>query len=896
MSWMRYRRRAVRDAECAQELESHLAFEIELYEARGMTPGQARTAAHRKLGNTTLIRETVYSMNSLGFLESIWQDVRYGLRTLRKSPGFTAVALASLALGIGANAGLFQLINSVMLRSLPVHDPQQLVRIKWMDNSDLSGEFWGTPGNFTNPQWEQLRQRRAPFSSLFAWCGTPFNIAPAGEIRPIKGLYTSGEFFSSLGVPAVKGRVLNPSDDVRGGPSIAVIGYSFWQREYGGEDSVVGRKISIDGHPFEIVGVTPSWFSGIEVGNRFDVAIPLSAQAVFAEKSFLDNRQSFWLGVFARLKPGITVEQANAYVAAGASSVMQATLHPGWRPDFVKDFLKNKMGAVPGGNGYSDLRNNVSNPLLMLLGIAGLVLLIACANLANLMLARASTRQAELAIRLSLGASRGRVVRQLLSESMLLAVAGCLLGAGLAQVLSRYLIVSFGSSTDSPYLDLSLDWRAFGFMVALAILACLLFGLLPALRATRGNPAAAMKADGRGLTSTRERFGLQRLLVVSQIALSLILVLTSLLFVRSFNNLVTLDPGFRQDGMLAVNAVLNDPVLKKQPAWVFNQMLTQLRHTSGIDAAASVRILPLNGGYWNEMIAIDGASGKEAKGLSKFNRVSENYFRTMGTPLYAGRDFDAHDALSSAEVAVVDQTFADHFFHGKSPLGRTFHLDIGPGETPHRYQIVGLLKNTKYEQLQSDFAPMVFLAMAQELKLDPHMRFMVHSQVSLGPTIAAARKALEGVNKNISVEFHSLPVMAEDSVRRESLMAKLSSLFGILAIVLASIGLYGVKSYIVAQRRHEIGVRLALGADRPAILGMMLRQSGLLLISGLAAGAVIALAAGRAAQSLLFEVKPNDPVTFFLAIAGVSLVSFVASLIPALKAANIPAMAALREQ
>lgn len=896
MSWMRYRRRAVLDAECAQELESHLAFEIEHNEARGMTPEQARTAAHRKLGNTTLIRERVYRMNSLSFLESVWQDLRYGFRTLRKSPGFTAVALASLALGIGANAALFQLINSVMLRSLPVHDAQQLVRFKWGEHSEMSGNFWATPGEFTNPQWEQLQQRREPFSSLFAWASVQFNLAPTGEARYAKGLYASGTFFSSLGVSASKGRVLTQSDDARGGPSVAVISHSFWQREYGGEDSVIGRKITIDGHPFEIVGVTPSWFSGVDVGSRFDVAVPLSAQAIIAEKSVLDDRRSWWLGVFARLKPGVSVEQANAYVATGAASVMQATLAPNWPPDFVKDFLKNKMGVIPGGNGYSSLRDNVSNPLLMLLAIAGLVLLIACANLANLMLARASTRQAELAIRLSLGASRGRVVRQLLSESMLLAAAGCLLGVGLAQVLSRYLILSFGSSTDSPYLDLSLDWRTFGFMVGLAVLACLLFGLLPALRATRGNPAAAMKADGRGTTGTRERFGLQRLLVVSQIALSLILVLTSLLFVRSFSKLVTLDPGFRQDGMLVTQVVLNDPVLKKQSAWAFNQMLTELRHAPGIDSAASVRIPPLSGGFWNSSIVIDGASGNDAKGMPKFNRVSEDYFRTMGTPLYAGRDFDAHDDLSSAEVAVVDETFADQYFHGKSPLGRTFHLEVGPGETPHQYQVVGLVKKTKYEQLQGDFAPMVFLAMAQEPKPDPDMTFMVHSQVSLGPTIAAARRAVEGVSKNVSVEFRSFPVMAQDSVRRESLLAKLSSLFGILAIVLASIGLYGVKSYIVAQRRHEIGVRLALGADRPAILGMMLRQSGLMLVGGLVVGTLIALAAGRAAQSLLYEVKPNDPMTFLLAIAGVSIVSSIASLIPALKAAGIHPMAALREE
>jgi len=897
MSWRRFRHRAERDAECVQELESHLALEAEFFEARGMTPAEARTAAHRKLGNATLIREKVYRMNSLNWLESIWHDVRYAFRTLRKSPGFTAVALASLALGIGANAALFQLINSVMLRSLPVHEPERLVCLKWGEHSTMSGNFWATPATFTNPQWEELKRRDKPFAGMCAWSTNDFNLAPAGEIRPAKGLFASGDFFPMLGVPALKGRLLTAQDDVRGGPAVAVLSYSFWQREYGGEDSVIGRTISIERHPFEIVGVAPQWFTGVAVGDRFEVAIPLSAEPVVIDRDNLDARNSYWLGVFARLKPGVKVEQANAYVAANAQGVMQATLYPQYRPDFIKDFLKNRMLAVPGGNGYSELRENVSNPLWMLLAIAGLVLLIACANLANLMLARASTRHAELAIRLSLGASRWRVVRQLLSESLLLSVVGCLLGAGLAHILSRYLIGAFGTSTDSPYLDLSLDWRTFGFMVGLAILTCLLCGLLPALRATRGNPAAAMKAEGRNLTGTREHFSLQRLLVVSQIALSLILVLTALLFVRSFNNLITLDPGFRQDGILVASVQLNDPELKKQPAWTFTQILTQLRAVPGFDSAACVQIPPLNGGFWNDSIIIDGAaSGEESRGVPKFNRVSDQYFRTMATPLYAGRDFNAHDDQSSAEVAIVDKTFADHFFHGKSPLGRTFHLNIGPGETPHRYQIVGLVKNTKYEQLESDFAPMVFLTTKQDPEPRGYASFMVHSRVSLGPTIAAARKAVESVNKDVSLNFRSLPVMASDSVRYESLMAKLSSLFGILAIVLASIGLYGVKSYIVAQRRHEIGVRLALGADRPRILGMMLRQSGIMLIGGLVAGAAIALAAGRLAQSLLFQVKPNDPLTFALALAGVALVSFVASLVPALRAANVPAMSALREE
>lgn len=899
MSWSRYLRRSELDAECAHEFESHLAFEIEENEARGMTPEAARTAAHRKFGNKTAIKETVYRMNSFVFLESLWQDIHFGFRMLRKNLGFTTVALASLALGIGANAALFQLINAVLLRSLPAYNAQELVRLQWKgDHVSRSGNFWARPFDFTYPEWELLRDKREPFAGIFAWSGTDFNLAPVGEVRRVKGLYASGDLFQTLGVNAAAGRLITREDDRKGGAvAVVVLSHSFWQREFGARASAIGTKMTVEGRPFEIIGVAPAWFNGVEVGTQFDIAIPMCAQPLLRDRGALDDRRSWWVGVFARLKPGVSVQRASAYVQANTSGVLESTLHPGWLPDFVKEFLKNRMEAVPGGNGYSDLRRDVENPLWMLLAIAGLVLLIACANLANLMLARAAARQSEIAIRLSLGASRWRVIRQLLSESMLLAMFGCVLGALLAQFLSRYLIVSFGNSQDSPFLDLSLDWRTFGFMVALAVLSCLLFGLVPALRATRSSPGAAMKADGRGITSTHERFGLQRILVVSQIALSLILVLTSLLFIRSFTKLMTLDPGFQENGILVVSVDLTDPLTKKKPMYVFDQMLDQLRHAPGVDNAARIQMAPLSGGYWNSSIRLDGAADRDKRDPApKWNRVSEGYFRAMGTTMYAGRDFDRHDTLGAPEATIVDQTFVDRFFPKQNAVGRVFYNVPEVGEKPHQYRIVGVVKRLKYESLQSEFAPMIFLPVSQQDDPDSGTNFVVHSSLPLAATIATTRKALEHVNRSVTLEFHSLAVLAQDSIRRESLMAKLSSIFGLLAIVLATIGLYGVKSYIVAQRRHEIGLRLALGADRPNILRMMLTQSGIMLVAGLIVGTIIALAAGRAAQSLLFEVKANDPATFVFAIAGLTLVSFIASLIPALKAASIHPMAALREE
>jgi putative ABC transport system permease protein len=881
----------------SDEIRAHIEMETDRLVSEGLSAAEASAQARREFGNVTRAEERFYESNRLFLgIETLLRDLRYGARVLRGSPAFSLVAILSLALGIGANVALFQIIDAVMLRSLPVPNPQELVRIQWKAGYQTSGNHSDIPAEFSYPEWDQFRQKRAPFSNMFAWASADLSLTPTGEIRFAKGMYASGELFATLGVQPEIGRLLMNEDDRPGcGAGLAVLSHSFWQREYGGDPSVVGRKISLWGQRVEIVGVAPAWFTGVEVGQHFDVAVPLCARPAMQEGHSLNDRQSFWLGMFARLKPGVTVRQASTYVETVTPGILQSTIHPGWRPDTVKSYLKNRVEAVPGGTGYSALRRDVSRPLLVLLTIAGLVLLIACANLANLMLARASARQAEIGIRLSLGASRGRVVLQLLSESMLLALAGCVLGVLLAQLLSRYLIVSFGNSSGSPYLDLSLDWRMFAFMAGVSILACLLFGLVPALRATRTGSVAA--AGSRGLTASRQRFALQRALVASQIALSLILVLTSLLFVRSFAKLVMLDPGFQEDGVLIVGVGLNDAGPVEGRRIMFQNILDALRHTSGVDRAAMVQCPPFGGSEWDSDIRIDGAApGADAAGNAHFNRVSEGYFQTMAIPMYAGRDFNVRDKLGSLEVAIVDQSFSARFFHGQNPLGRTFHLETSPGETPHHIEIVGVVKPTKYESLQNEFPPIVYLAVAQEPKQDQGAWFAVHSRLPAGATTAAVRRSLARVNPNFLMIFKSLPVLAQDSVRRESLLAKLSGFFGLLAAILATLGLYGVSSYVVAQRRREIGLRLALGAQRRTILRRMLTQSCVLLLAGLGVGLVVALAAGRLAESLLFEVKPNDPWTVGLALAGVSLVSFVASLIPALKAANVPPMTALREE
>ena len=478
------------------------------------------------------------------------QDLRFGVRMLLKSPGFTAVAVLSLALGIGANTAIFQLLNVVRLKSLPVKAPQELAEVRPTDVSGTRGSKSASYPAVTNPIWEQIRDRQQAFSGIFAWGTGGLNLAQGGEVRPAKALWVSGDFFNVLGIQPALGRVFSTADDQRGcsAPGV-VISHAFWQREYGGEANVIGRKLTLADHPFEIVGVTQQSFFGLEVGRTFDVAVPICADAVISGKNNrLDSGTNWWLMVTGRLKPGWSSPQASAQLQAISTGLFEQTLPANYPPVSVQNYLGMKLEAVPVGGGYSVLRENYERPLWLLLAIAGLVLLIACANLANLLLARASAREREMAVRQAVGASRGRLIRQLLVESLLLAVVGTALGAFLAQALSRFLVSFLSTSGNSVFLDLTPDWRVLGFAAGIAALTCLLFGLTPALRATRIEPGAAMKASGRGLTAGRERFSLRRALVVVQVALSLVLVASAFLFSRSLNKLLAVDTGFRSEG------------------------------------------------------------------------------------------------------------------------------------------------------------------------------------------------------------------------------------------------------------------------------------------------------------------------------------------------------------
>ena len=547
--------------------------------------------------------------------------------------------------------------------------------------------------------------------------------------------------------------------------------YAFWQREFGGAPDVLGRKLTLEGHPFEIVGVTPASFYGVDVGRSFDVAIPICSEPmIHGEDAVLDMRHGWWLAVMGRLKPGWTLAQATVQLTAVSPAMLEATLPPVYDAEASKKYFAYKFGAFPADTGFSNLRRNYESPLWLLLGTAGLVLLIACANLANLMLARASAREREIGIRLSLGASRGRLIRQLLSESLLLAVTGAALGAGLAQVLSRFLVAFISTQGRPLFVDLQPDWRVLGFTAGLTVLTCVLFGLTPALRATRVAPSEVLKSNGRGLTTGRERFSLRRALVVSQVAISLVLLVGALLFVRSLRNLLTLDAGFRQDGILITDLDLTRlklPVERRQT--YKRELLDHIRAVPGVFSAADTTIVPVSGNGWNNNVLIDGT--EKSKVTPNFSRISPGYFKTLGTPLLAGRDFDDRDTATSPKVAIVNESFARKLLNGANPIGRAFRIDEYVGRPRHMYEIVGLVKDTKYRDLREEFHPVVFVAAAQDDRPDQFAQFLIRSDLPLAGLLSDVKRTIAEASPEINLESHVFKNQIRESLLRERLTA-----------------------------------------------------------------------------------------------------------------------------
>jgi predicted permease len=816
-------------------------------------------------------------------------DLRYAFRQLAKSPGFTTVAVITLALGIGANSSVFQLINAVRLRSLPVQAPQELAEIRIADTTGIRGHH-GAPGNFTYPLWTKLREEQQVFSGICAWGRETFELAPAGESHPVRGLRVSGDFFHVLGIRPDRGRLFSTTDDRRDhNTEGVVISHAFWQREFGGDPDIIGRKLPLNGRMLEIIGVTPAGFFGIEIGASFDVAVPLTLG-----RDHLDDGLDWWLGVIGRLSPGVTFEHANAQLRARSGSVFAATLPANYPAENVKDYHAFKLAASPLAQSPSHVRRDYSNSLLLLLGLTGFVLLIACANLANLMLARALGREREIALRLVLGASRFAIVRQLMTESLLLAVSGAVLAALVSAWFTDALISYFGRD-HNVVLQLAIDGRVFGFHAAIAMLACLLFGLAPAWRAMRVDANEVLKHGARGLTTSRDRLSLRSALVVGQVAISLVLVVGALLLARSFRQLIRVELGFEPARLLVVEMERYPNLTREQVPEFKRQLFDAVRSTPGVESVADSLLVPLTGGSWDNRVWMDGTQPVTAKAVN-FNAVSEAYFATVGTPLLAGRDFDEHDTANAPPVAIVTETFARQFGGAASPVGKRFWIEATSWRPVKRVEIVGVVKDAKYFSLREGPRAVVYLPELQETHFGGLGRILVRSRLPWNTLAPALKAKLAAVRPSFTFNLQSLRAEIDDSLLREQLMTTLSGFFGGLALLLSLLGFYGVMSFSIAQRTSEIGVRMALGAQRKDILRLIVGQGGRLAALGILLGVGGALALTRLLQGELYAIAANDAASYIVAITLLLSVALLACWLPARRATKVDPMIALRAE
>ena len=698
--------------------------------------------------------------------------------------------------------------------------------------------------------------------------------------------------FGTLGVAPARGRLLSPEDDRPGcGAAGVVLSDAFWRSEFAGLDSAIGKELVIEDHPVEIIGVSPQGFMGLEVGETFDIALPFcSAADPDPKENNLTRRDLFWLKVMGRLKPGVTVMQASAELETLSPGLIQATMPTGYSNSALADYRSYQLSAYPAANGVSRLRQVYDASLWLLLGITGLVLLIACANIANLMLARASVREREMAVRLALGASRWRLIRQLLSESLVLAASGALLGIALAGAFSRSLVRLISTQGDVLQLDLSIDWRVLAFVGAVSTLTCFIFGLGPSFFSSRMAPADALKAGSRGTTAGRGRFSFQRLLVASQIAVSLVLLVGALLFLHSFWNLMRVNPGFREDGILIAYFNMDKlqlPAERFEP--MTRQLLAEIRSVPLVESAATSTHLPFNGS-WTSGVDVDGIEGS-----SKFTWVSPGYLRTLQIPLIAGRDFNDQDTSASSRVAIVSESFVREFLAGRDAIGKVIRTAPEPRYPAASYEIVGVVKDTKYAGLREQIPPPESYAPASQFPaIGPGTSILIHSSLPLATVTAATREKVRALSPDISMEFEVLKSTIDHRLVRERMLALLSGCFGFLAILLAMIGLYGVISYIVIQRRNEIGIRMALGARGQNVVGMIVGQTLLLLLLGIAGGTILSIAATRGASSLLFGIRPTDPLTLIGASIFLAAVALIASFVPARRATRVDPIIALR--
>src|SRR5580692_3206355 len=858
-------------------------------------------------------------------MENLIQDIRFAFRTFLKNPGFALLAVLTIALGIGANTAIFTVLDSVLLRSLPIPQPQQLVVLTNPDAHGMSnGSESGDRSLLAYSEFEYLRDHNEVFSGIFAADSTLAQLSvtipnsPSGSSASdlpaaqdsARIRMVSGDYFPTLGIRPIIGHAFGPEvDRTRNSSPVAVISHAFWRQRFGADPQVLGRKIQVHQTSFEIIGVAPAGFFGETVGEEPDVWVPMTMQeAIYPGDDLLSAfpagtiDQRMWLQVMARLKPGITLAQANANVNVVFPGYVSASaLRYRLSGDDLKAYSDQRIDVQRGGRGASTMHNTFGEPLKLLMALVALVLLIACANLANLLLARGAARQREFAVRLSIGAGRGRLIRQLLTESFLLAMLGAALGVVLAQWADSVLLrmVSPTGSVGQEAIQLSLrpDARVLAFTFTVAILTALLFGLIPALRATRLDLSPMLKSGGSGATveGHSRRFPVGKILVVTQVSISLVLLVAAGLFVRSLQRLSEVKLGYKAERLLLfrvrpIPAGYKDAAIPR----VLQDLLDKFKAVPGVSAAS----LSSNGLFAHsesaDPISVEGYIPKPGElPHSRMDQVGPDYFSVVGMPILSGRGITAQDSGNGPRVAVINQAFAKQFFPNTNPIGKRV-TDTYPGN-PASAEIVGVVADAKYNSLREDVQPRLYTPLFNAMWPEQSAIYEIRTSADPAAVSAALRAVVHDTNSAIpEIEIHTMSGLVDDSLQTDHFVAQLSTAFGLLAIILASVGLYGIMAFTVARRTRDIGIRMALGAGRSKIVRQVLSETLILMVIGIAVGVPIALAGTRLIKSMLFGLGAVDPVAIVAACAILAVIAGLAGYIPARRASQVDPMVALR--
>jgi predicted permease len=870
-------RRNRNDQRLDEEIQFHLDQQIAENISAGMSREEARYAAHRTFGNPTFLKEKTRDTWGWRWLENLYEDLRYGLRMLRKSPGFTATTILSLALGIGANTAIFSLMDALMLRWLPVRDPQNLILLKM--RSDPTGDPFES---FSYPIVRALAEQRDICEGAAGFSGWLFNAGFRGSIVAVQGAVVTGTYYETLGLNPTMGRLLTEEDDRAGAPLVAVISYGYWERQFARDTGVVGQTFRLNSVPVEIIGVSPRAFVGANVGSIADITMTVAAvPRVDPSSASLVGAGNFWLRVLARPRAGVSIAEAKARLASVWPAIAERAIPADWPADRRKAMAEATFEFSSGGTGYTRLREMFWKPLLVLMTVVALVLLIACGNVANLLLARATTRQREIAVRMAIGAGRGRILRQVLTESVLLSLIGAMFGIGLAWASSRFLVAILSSGPMQVVFDLTPNWHVIGFTSAIAIATGISFGLAPAFQATAAGTSPVLK-ENAGMSSSRR---LLSALVSAQVALSLVLVLGAGLFVRTLRNLKDLDPGFKREDVLLVN-------LEGRRIGLPKDLLDAVQRVPGVISASVSTHTPLNGSTWSEPAVPKGQVVPE-RDNAYFIGAGPGFFETLQTPLLSGREFTEHDSANDPAVAVINEAYARRYFPDQNPVGQQLWAFVrGQRED---LEIVGLVSNSKLAGLRAAPPPTVYVSYFQLTGNFP-TTLEIRASGSLPQVASAIQKELQPKLPDTPVDVRALSEQVNAAMVQERMMATLAGGFGALALILACLGLYGLLDYSVAQRTKEMGIRMALGARPGRLIAMVVRATVQLVVLGIALGLPAAWGASQWVKSMLFGLTPTDPETIAGSAFLVTVAALMAAYLPARRAATLDPMIALRHE